>query len=140
MYFFFSLVVANHVVDSIQSADKSAMIGVSSPRSSPRPPKNSTNPANGTIAVGIPMFFIQLPCLCEVSFGYPCIMNRVPTASLRSIDEMSTYEANSTIGVPPFLIARGSSSLHRYAYGIRYKVSSQLLLSRSDESYQVNPR
>src|SRR5438046_4286194 len=90
MYFFFSLVIANHVVESIQSADKSAMIVVSIPRSSPRPPKNSTNPANGTIAVGIPMFFIQLPFLCEVSFGYPCIMNRVPrseehTSELQSL-------------------------------------------------------
>src|SRR5712692_29146 len=73
-YFFFTLLIENHVVDSIHNAERTATIGVSSPRISAIPPKNSTNPPNGTIAGGIPTLFIQAPpCFLwvAVSFGYP---------------------------------------------------------------------
>src|SRR6266567_6873243 len=103
MYFFLSFAAENHRVESIQRAERTAMIGVSIPRSSPRPPKNSTKPPNGMTAVGIPIFFIHSSPVfrCEVSLGYPCITKRVPIASLRRIEVMSRYWGISTEGFPP---------------------------------------
>src|SRR5438094_8170159 len=60
-YFFFNLLIENHVVDSIHNAESTATMGVSIPRINASPPKNSTTPPNGTIAAGIPMLFIQAP-------------------------------------------------------------------------------
>src|SRR6266487_1154525 len=117
MYFFLSFAAENHRVESIQRAERIAIIGVSIPRSSPRPPKNSTKPPKGMTAVGIPIFFIHSSPVfrCWVSLGYPCITKRVPIASLRRIEVMSRYWGINAEGFPPRVIE--FSSLHLWQDG-----------------------
>src|SRR6266568_3352333 len=127
-YFFFTLLIENHVVDSIHNAERTATMGVSSPRINAIPPKNSMKPPKGTMAADIPTLFNQAPpCFlwAEVSLGYPCIRNRVPTASLRIREEKSTED--------PKRVCIMSQSRH----GLYYKVGSYLLPSRLLQVYQV---